>query len=392
MPIPGQESYREYQLMHRDVEVATVAIDELTGVILSVLDVANPAHLPVGVAIRWSAVDRAALNNWWIGRSIPASRSGLRHFLDELGISATHELVLKCLGLSLSDHYWIRPAGEDLLWKDVNFYENDFSEDVGNILFGGTVTGNVDLVSPDNTSDGWLKKKWVMRDRVRHLVKGGSGMVSQEPYNEVIASRVMERLGIEHVEYALTLIGGYPHCVCPNFTTERTEFVPATRILMTKRKPNHVSQFRHYLDCLSSLGVPDARGAVEKQIVVDWLLLNEDRHFGNFGVLRDSETLEWLTPAPVFDTGSSLWYTTLTPMIAPFPVVKCKPFKEKPDDQLALVEDFSWLDCAKLTSLGDMALEVFEGSVFVEKDRAEAIANALDMRAEKLASIVRGRG
>ncbi len=39
--------------------------------------------------------------------------------------------------------------------------ENTFSDDVGNILFGQKISNNpVSLMSPDNTSDGWLKKKW----------------------------------------------------------------------------------------------------------------------------------------------------------------------------------------------------------------------------------------
>ena len=36
------------------------------------------------------------------------------------------------------------------------FFENLFSEDVGSALFGGPFSGN--FMSPDNTSDGWLRK------------------------------------------------------------------------------------------------------------------------------------------------------------------------------------------------------------------------------------------
>ena len=37
-------------------------------------------------------------------------------------------------GLSLSDQYWMKPAESNLEWKDINFFENSFSDDVGNIL------------------------------------------------------------------------------------------------------------------------------------------------------------------------------------------------------------------------------------------------------------------
>ena len=42
------------------------------------------------------------------------------------------------MGLSLSDQYWIRPAGMDALrWEDLNFFHNDFDERLGKALFTG---------------------------------------------------------------------------------------------------------------------------------------------------------------------------------------------------------------------------------------------------------------
>ena len=120
-------------------------------------------------------IDRGALNEWWKGRSIPASRSGIQDALTELCIPSTQLLMEKCLGFSLSDQYWICPAGSGLSWEQANFFENPFSKDVGDILFGrGADGGNINLMSPDNTSDGWLKKKWLVLDGKRFLLKGGS--------------------------------------------------------------------------------------------------------------------------------------------------------------------------------------------------------------------------
>lgn len=39
-------------------------------------------------------------------------------------------------------------------------------------------------MSPDNATDGWLKKKWEIINGKRFLIKGGN----QEPLNEVIAT------------------------------------------------------------------------------------------------------------------------------------------------------------------------------------------------------------
>lgn len=40
-------------------------------------------------------------------------------------------------------------------------------------------------------------------------------------------------------------------------------------------------------------------------LAFDFIMVNTDRHFGNFGAVRNIETLEWLGPAPVFDSGTS---------------------------------------------------------------------------------------
>ena len=85
--------------------------------------------------------------------------------------------MMKCFALSLSDQYWLNPAEQPLEWRKVNFYHNDFSEDVGNILFGQIPErDSIDLVSPCNTSDGWLKKR-PARTGKRRQRHGATGTV-----------------------------------------------------------------------------------------------------------------------------------------------------------------------------------------------------------------------
>lgn len=376
-----EPEYRNYVLMHRDVEVAELTLDGATGSIIAVNALLQVAHLPVGIPVRHGQVDRAALNEWWVGRAIPASRAGLRHLLEELQITAPQKLLEKCLGLSLSDAYWICPKNRTLHWAEVNFHQNPFSEDVGNILFGGGVAETISLMSPDNTSDGWLRKKWTIQNGKRCLVKGGSGALQQEPYNEVIASRIMERLNIPHVPYTLQMADGLPYSVCEDFVAEDTEYVSAWYLMHTKTKPNHISLYQHYLERCSALGIPSAERAIAQQIVVDYLLLNEDRHQGNFGAVRRADTLEYTGVAPLFDTGSSLWFETPTPLIRAGTKVACKPFKTSHEEQLRLVSDFGWLDESKLEHLGDIAREVLADSDFIDDTRCEAIARALEKRA-----------
>ena len=380
---------KQYTLMHKNVSVAELELDAASGSISDIGEVYSVPHVPVGISVKKGRIDRAALNEWWWGRAIPASRDGIKDALLELNLSSTQKLLDKCLGLSLSDQYWICPMDSGLKWADINFFENDFSEDVGNILFGqGSCGAQISLMSPDNTSDGWLKKKWKIVAGRRCLLKGGSGTVRQEPYNEVLASRIMERLGIPHVSYTLTMQDEYPYSMCEDFITPQTELISAWYLMRTQAKPNHVSVYQHYLNCCDALDIPGIREALDRMIVVDFLIANEDRHQNNFGVVRNAETLEWQGAAPVFDSGSSLWFTRPTSLIGPMAKINCKPFKNTHEEQIRLVSNFDWLDSTALHGIDEELREITKDSLFIDEARQNALCAALKGRVEMLAKIM----
>lgn len=135
-------------LMHKRLPVAELALDDATGFIQKIHDIYAPKHLPVGVLPTSGIVNRTALNAWWIGRSIPASRCGIQEALETLQVASPRLLLLHCYGLSLSDHYWIRPQGCNLAWEQVNFFDNPFSDDVGDVLFGRQKKIRTSILTP----------------------------------------------------------------------------------------------------------------------------------------------------------------------------------------------------------------------------------------------------
>ncbi len=85
-------------------------------------------------------------------RAIPSSRKGLDEALAKFGLSNARCLLLRSLGLSLSDQYWMKPENGDLAWEKVNFFQNEFSSDVGDVLFGAEKSGNrLNFSSPDSS-------------------------------------------------------------------------------------------------------------------------------------------------------------------------------------------------------------------------------------------------
>jgi hypothetical protein len=365
-------------------------LDEVTGGILSLGEVYSPEHIPVGISMTSGIVDRSDLNHWWLGRSIPASRSGLRDALERMSVSSPQLLLSKCYGLSLSDQYWVRPMGQELRWSEINFFNNTFSEDVGDILFGMAVENKeVDLRSPDNTSDGLLKKRWKITNGERCLIKGGSAPFYQEPLNEIFASRLMDRLGIAHVPYSLTWIDGYPYSVCPDFVTPDTELVSAHHILKTIAREPSESKFKHFLRCCDALEIPNMQPMLDQMLTLDYLLANEDRHTNNFGALRNAETLEWLGPAPVFDCGTSLWHDSLFRWGGPGTDSPSKPFETHHSEQITLVQSFNWLDFSAMDSArADLEELLLSAPRFVDDLRRETLCDGFLGRVRHLRDYV----
>lgn len=379
----------KYTLMHKNIRVAEFDLDDATGSIRKIDEVCSEAHLPVGVTVRKGITDRAALNEWWIDRSIPASRSGIRKALETLNLANTKMLLTKCLGLSLSDQYWIRPQSSDVTWEQVNFFDNSFSEDIGDVLLGKAVKADgFDFHSPDNTSDGCLKKRWKIIDGKRCLVKAGSNPFMQQPFNEAVASLIAERLGIPHVPYTVVWDEETPYSVCEDFITADTELVSAWRVMQTAKKDNSTSVYRHYLNCCEALGISGITHAVDQMIVLDYILANEDRHQNNFGVIRNAETLEWIGAAPIFDSGSSLGYDKMASQILSGKGVECKPFKKSHEEQLKLVTSFAWIDFEKLKGIDeDIRRIIDQAGEYMEESRKTAITDTVMKRIAQLQSI-----
>ena len=328
-------------LMQRNHPVAVIEIAEKTGDIIDVAEVLSAQRIPLGAKHSDGSFDVLSLRKWWAGRGIPASRSGLEHALETLHIPYAELLLVKCSGLSLSDQYWVTPCDAPQNWRDVNFYENDFSDDVGRALFGeGVLSAQPDLCSPCNTSDG--------------------------------------------VPYWLVEQGGQVMSACACFTNDHTELVTAAQFMRLLPQAQGVSNWEHFDTCCRTVGIPDARKAVCNMLAADFILANTDRHLGNFGFLRDSETLEWKGTAPIYDSGTSLWQMTLTRAICAEAMVPAKPFETSQQSQLKLIAPYADLPLERLDGFSNKVEEILQTAAQFDDGRAAKIAAAVSGRIQML--------
>ena len=256
--------------------------------------------LPIGVA-----AEPESFMKWLRSRIIPKNREYVDSFLAKNGLSHndTKGILKICKGLSLNDSYWI-VENEDEKFEDYNLYEHDFLKVLSLIAYTGYGSSPVKgfTSSPEFTTAGMLRKGWRRLGGKILLYKGGTtgaANAGNEPFSEFYASQIAARMELNHIDYSLAMWKNCMCSVCELFTDIDHSYVPIFRFV-----PNY--SLRTVADYIKNLGENYYDEFVD-MLVFDALIFNEDRHFGNFGLIVDNQTNRPCAFAPIFDNGSSLF-------------------------------------------------------------------------------------
>ena len=370
-------------------------MDVRTGMIEYILSVYLPEELPAGCA-----PDGTGLGEWWKLRAIPDSRKGIRQVLSRLSEATSQSLMLSSYGLSLTDHYWIQPVGQELYWKDLNFYENDFGDELGDILTDSererSVSDGISKLSPSVSVNGDMKKKWIIRGGRRYLLKVNPSYHSQQAVNEVIAGKLHERLGWKnYVSYEVGTIHisgrKYPCSLSPMFTSVETEFVSAYQIVAAYKVPNDVSLYEALIRQAVSLGADEkeVRAFLEYMILTDFILTNTDRHLNNFGFIYDPRQHRLSGMAPLFDTGNSLFYDY--DVIPHGGNLLDIPVSKREADQLHYVKSDAGVKLERLVHFPEEAEALLREYTDMTDERAAETARTIEEKIEYLNLFFQGK-
>ena len=252
------------------------------------------------------------LNRFLLSRRIPKGRIFLEEVLRPYGLSPsdTKGIIDLSRGASVNDAYSIVPAGDDIPYRDYNLFENDFDEVLQVIAYTGVVPAGIlgGGRPSDLTPSGTFPKTWRKRDGQLVLYKAGSAVAApnygREPWSETLAWQVARCMGVNAVEYRLAYWQGKACSTCTLFNTPDVAFVPFELCLPAELA--RLCDFELVHAYYSDLG-DDALEAFKSMAVFDSIIVNTDRHMGNFGVLRDNRTGSILGAAPVFDNNVSLF-------------------------------------------------------------------------------------
>lgn len=378
-----------YTLMNKNRPVLDFRYDMETHRVVKILKIHDADFAPPAILDMKGNPTRAGLDSWWHHRSIPASRVQIKRLIETLNINSTLALAEKNFGLSLSDRYWINDQENPQEWSAINFFDNDFTEDLGLLTLGQASSNpNPNLMSPNSTVGGDLNKKWTILNGTRVLVKSGSGFINQEVYNEVIATKLHQRLldSEDFVPYTLHQEGRRTYCACPNMLHEDEELIPALHIIQNRKKPNNRNDYQFLVACFKELGIKNVEESLSKMLVCDFIMGNFDRHYQNFGVIRNVETLEYIRFAPIFDTGNSLWCNAET-LASPrdFAYI-AKPFGQSglsPERQLSLLSHFDWFDPNRLDGFTEEAASILASNPNMPPARIERIKFGINRQIER---------
>lgn len=228
------------------------------------------------------------LNNfyfWCASRVLTLDRQYAKAILNSAGLQqaitdrerAAVSLTYRCL--SLTDVFWVREKGDKATFADVNLYENHLDKTFVDIaLRGKQYTVENQYLSRDLATNGVYPKAWRRHGGGFQLLKdGGDEAVDRE----LIASQICRCFDVHQVLYEESEFEGERVTVSENFTSKAYSITPMDALHV--RLLNRGSDEEKYILRLDCKGY-------HMMNIVDYLVGNTDRHWGNWGVLIDNAT------------------------------------------------------------------------------------------------------
>jgi hypothetical protein len=305
-----------HTLFHKDIPVLAFSHGRAE-VFSAVLPEENIPHLPLSLKritnfqeefVERKTGDILVLNEegavlvdaYLSDREVPSNRNSLDKYISR-GHTA-RQWMLNNHSMSFTDCYWTDTTDGCMTWEGIQGQMNDLDE-FSVVRDSNRYTGH------NSTLGGELEKFWYREDGELSLCKKTSPLNGILSVRETIASLVYKRQDFPACQYSLIRNKGneVAGCRCAAFTDVRTELITAYDLLEEHNMTQQDDVYELIAAYAADYGLPEkhALAYLDMQTLVDFIILNRDRHMGNIGFLRDPDTLRIISPAPVYDSGSS---------------------------------------------------------------------------------------
>lgn len=247
------------------------------------------------------------ITSWVESRKASKHNAHLKKIMEDLGCNDNEGFIRLTHAVGINDSFWIKSDNEELEWKDVSLFQNEFSDVISRLAFEGTgLYGEAfSSTSPELSCDGSFRKCF-RKERIKGefgsdiflYKRGGEFGAGLEPYCEVLASEIAKIVSPTAVSYELRLLHGKIASRCNIFTNENVGYAS-----FAKMHKSRTYTFQDAADYFTQIG---SEQTFREMLTIDSLCFNQDRHSGNYGVLFDNDTLQIIGMSPVFDLNMSM--------------------------------------------------------------------------------------
>lgn len=233
---------------------------------------------------------------WCATRILTLDRQYAKEILNSIGAvqavtdKERAQIALSYRCVSLTDIYWVKKEDENVTFKEINLYDNHLDNTFIDVsLRGHQMTVQDDSLVPDLSTDGCFPKAWLRnQDGFRLLKDGGSEVVE----SELLASKICQCFRCEQVVYEEDYY---------------QEVKVSSSKIMTSKEYSIVSREAFEIYAVNR-GIAPLKYILELDSysyymmnILDYLVGNTDRHWGNWGFLVENERNQPIALHPLMD-------------------------------------------------------------------------------------------
>lgn len=274
-----------YEIMHGENLIATITLQGQCRILV-------PSFMPWNLYLEETDELDGRVNNvtnfyyWCATRVLTLDRKYAKQILSSMGMSQATtdkeraQIALSYHCLTLTDIYWVRTADESVSFAQINLYENHLQNAFVDVSLRGRqmTVGNVHLLADDASTSGCFPKAWIREKDGFYLLKDGDECAVQ---NELLASRICQCFRCNQIVYEPYEYDG--------LRVTRSRLMTGMEYSIVSREAFEIYAVNHDIDSMEYILNLDAYSFYMMNIL-DYLVGNTDRHWGNWGFLVDNKT------------------------------------------------------------------------------------------------------
>lgn len=306
------KGWERFTIMHKDRKVASIRED-------GTCTIYAPSFMPYNLYLETADDLDTRLNNlnnfyyWCSSRVLTLDRRFAKEILNSIGAKQAvtdrdrAAIAISYHGLSLTDVYWIKFNRENVSFADLSLFRHSLSGAFADVSLNGRslTVQNAELLKPNDAAgdigtQGVAPKAWIRENGTFYLLKNGD---ERDVKAELLASKIARCFQAESVAYEPSTFEDKP--------VSRSRIITSEDVSLVSMEAVDVYCVNHGLDRDAFVLKKDAY-AYHMMNLIDYLVGNTDRHWGNWGFLVSNETnrLEKLYPLMDFNK-SFLAYDTI---------------------------------------------------------------------------------